>query len=68
MLAATEILNELGAGEIAYQVCVIIVSALVGLLVCLSEQYRFKAEEISCIGLNSYQQRLQKNISIGYRI
>lgn len=44
MLAATEILNELGAGEVAYQVCVIIVSALVGLLVCLSEQYRFKAE------------------------
>lgn len=44
MLAATEILNELGAGEIAYQVCVIFVSALVGLLVCLSEQYRFKAE------------------------
>ncbi len=44
MIATTEILNDLGAGKVTYQVCVIFVSALVGLLVCLSEQYRFKAE------------------------
>ncbi len=43
-LFITVTLPMLAAGEIAYQVCVIIVSALVGLLVCLSEQYRFKAE------------------------
>lgn len=39
MLAATEILNELGAGEVAYQI---------------------RQKEISCIGLYSDQQRLQK--------
>ncbi|EGQ7901879.1 hypothetical protein ACS0KU_000352 [Vibrio alginolyticus] len=44
MIATIEILNDLNVEDTSYQVCVVLVSALVGLLVCLSEQYRFKSE------------------------
>lgn len=45
MVAATELLNEFEVTRFTYQVVVVFVAALVGLLVCLSERYRFKSEK-----------------------
>ncbi|MBG0761849.1 hypothetical protein BOO22_20840 [Vibrio cidicii] len=45
MVAATELLNDFEVTKVTYQVVVVFVAALVGLLVCMSERYRFNSEK-----------------------
>lgn len=45
MVAVTQILNDLDVSGYLCQVSVVLTSALVGGLVCLSERYRFKVEK-----------------------